>query len=78
MYMREILKKWNPWWNDERVPENRKGIERKSILNELHKLISTKEMVILTGVRRSGKSTIMHQIIDLLLRENVIPKNILF
>lgn len=76
--MREIIKKWNPWWVNGEVPKNRTRIERKYVLDKLINLISAKEMIILTGVRRCGKSTLMHQIINLLIKEKVNPKNILF
>ena len=37
-----------------------------------------KEIKIVTGVRRSGKSIILYQIIEHLLNMGVSPKNILF
>ena len=36
------------------------------------------EITIITGIRRSGKSTFMYQMIDQLLKEGVNPKQILF
>ncbi len=40
--------------------------------------VSIKEITIITGVRRSGKSTLMYQMIDKLLKEGIDPKQILF
>jgi len=75
--MEEILKRWNTWWVYNKVPENKKLIIREEILSHILKLIKPKEVVILTGVRRSGKSTLIYQVIDNILGK-VNPKNILY
>lgn len=75
--MEEILKRWNPWWVYHEVPKNRKGLLREDPLNRILQLMKTKEVVVLTGVRRAGKSTLIYQIIDHLLAK-VDAKNILY
>lgn len=72
----EQLNIWNPWWNKQKVSEKLKGIERN---NEkiIYKSIFEKEIIVLTGIRRSGKSTIMYQLISKLL-ENNNPKQIFY
>ncbi|MEA1925429.1 MAG: ATP-binding protein [Candidatus Altiarchaeota archaeon] len=74
----ETLKKWNPWWVYGSVPEERRGIRRDELLEELSHLINAKEIVGITGVRRGGKSTILYQLIDILLSKDVPAKNILY
>jgi len=59
------------------VPENKKGVRREEEISHILKLIKPKEVVVLTGVRRSGKSTLIYQIIDNILG-NTDPKNILY
>ncbi len=75
--MIEKLKQWNEWWIESKVYKNKLGIKREDLLSELFKLIKVKEILVLTGVRRSGKSTLLFQLIDLLIKE-VNPKNILY
>ncbi len=75
--MREIVGKWNAWWESGCVPLNKKLIPRTELLEPITALLKTKETIVLTGVRRSGKSTIMYQLIDTLLKE-VPAKNILY
>lgn len=75
--MKDMLKKWNTWWVYGKVPENKKQIIREEILNSILKIIGPKEIIALTGVRRSGKSTLIYQVIDRLL-DKVNPKNILY
>ncbi|MCG7850830.1 MAG: ATP-binding protein, partial [ANME-2 cluster archaeon] len=71
-----ILADWNVWWETNEVPMNMLGQKRR-ISNELIDLMELKEIKIVTGVRRSGKSTILYQIIEHLLNMGVSPKNIL-
>jgi len=70
----EALEDWNPWWNSGEVPSELKGIGRDK-LREAKEIINLQKVKIYTGVRRSGKSTLLYQIIDCLL-EKTDPKNI--
>jgi predicted AAA+ superfamily ATPase len=65
----EPLIDWNPWWNTGVVPEVFKGRVRE-IDPAIFKTIKEREATILTGIRRAGKTTIMYQVIDSLLKEN--------
>ena len=68
---------WNPWWERKEAIEELKGTFRPRydiLLNS----VNIKEITIITGVRRSGKSTLMYQMIDKLLKNGIYPKQILF
>ncbi|MCZ7404226.1 MAG: AAA family ATPase, partial [Candidatus Methanoperedens sp.] len=54
----EILNGWNFWRRDQET-----GISRDAYLKKLDRLAETEQIVAMTGVRRSGKSTLMKQII---------------
>ena len=71
------LVEWNPWWESKEVSEELKAKPRPQY-SQLLESVSIKEITIITGVRRSGKSTLMYQIIDNLLKEGTDPKQILF
>ncbi len=71
------LVEWNPWWEDAELVRNLEGLPRPGY-KELIYSVEIREITIITGVRRSGKSTLMYQIIGNLLREGVDPKQILF
>jgi len=75
--MEETIKIWNTWWANQKVPENKKRITREEVLEGIIKLIPPKEIIALTGVRRSGKSTLIYQLIDHLLSKTD-SKNILY
>lgn len=69
----EILLEWNPWWNKE---SEQKYVER-DLWKKIRNWIDRPDIVALSGVRRSGKTTLMYIIIDHLLEE-VSPEQILF
>jgi len=72
--LEETLRKFNPWWNaDFKTP----GILRSSYLDEIKRLMARENVVILFGLRRVGKTTIMKQMVADLL-QNMEPKTILF
>ena len=65
---------WNPWWSGER--DWLKARERDGLLS-LKQLFGRKEILTISGVRRSGKTTMLHLLIDHLLKEGVPARNIL-
>lgn len=58
----EVLESWNFWNKDFDV-----GIPRDNYLHKLLSLIKTQQIVAITGVRRSGKSTLMKQLVKRLI-----------
>lgn len=65
---------WNPWWSGE------KGwlkAHKRDALPFLGQLLGRKEILTISGVRRSGKTTILYLLIELLLRETTKNTNIL-
>lgn len=54
----EILSAWNFWRHDQET-----GISREAYMDKLERLAKTEQIVGITGVRRSGKSTLMKQFI---------------
>ena len=76
--MKEIVKRWNPWWLYGKVPESKKRIARPETLDGITKLLNIKEIICITGVRRCGKSTVQYQVIDHLIENGIAPENILY
>jgi predicted AAA+ superfamily ATPase len=72
----KILADWNIWWERKKVPVELLGKERDKS-KDLIDLLKLREIKIVTGVRRSGKSTLLYQVIDSLLKTGIPPKNIL-
>lgn len=66
--LKDILYDWNPWWTNKNKIKELSGKKRGRYINMLTSLTGRKEIMCLTGVRRSGKTTIMYQLIDSLLK----------
>lgn len=69
----EILRKWNPW-----EKEMETGIKRKTYLKKIYPYMTRKEILVLKGIRRCGKSTIVKQLIAELIKNGINKKQILY
>lgn len=72
----ESIANWNPWWNTKEVPETFKGIKR-TVDPLIFESLKEREIIALTGIRRCGKTTLMYQMIDMLLK-TYSPSQILY
>ena len=71
------IEKFNDWWITGKVrPALLKNFKRE-IYNEINKYMENRLMILLYGLRRMGKTTIMYQLIDELLNKTD-SKNILY
>ena len=73
----EIVQEWNPWWEKKESVKGLEGRQRPEY-NDLLDSISIKEITIITGIRRSGKSTLMYQMVDNIIKSGALPEQILF
>ena len=73
MTYEEIIVRQNRHWRGEKFPE---GIER-DVRSEVVRFLDTKYILVITGVRRSGKSYMLFQLIDILLKK-IPPENVLY
>jgi predicted AAA+ superfamily ATPase len=65
--MEEILYRYNPWWQGKFIL---RGVRKRDrIFAHLKSSIDKKEIVILTGMRRIGKTTLMRMLIKHLISE---------
>jgi predicted AAA+ superfamily ATPase len=69
---------FNPWWKLPEVPEELVG-QPRDLLTQVLSFLDYRQIILLFGIRRAGKTTLMHQLIDHLLRkENVDPFRIVY
>lgn len=75
-----ILSTMNPWWQTGVVPKTQlKEFKRNGYFTCKKALDSDlRRNVVMSGARRTGKTTIMYQLISELLEKGVKPQNILF
>lgn len=69
------LESQNPWWFSKKFDT---GIERLSSFPNIMDYLKAREIFLLTGARRTGKSTLVFQIIEHLLKKGINRENILY
>lgn len=77
----DLLFSYNPWWKSGVVQKEFDKPMKRIAYYEANKVFRNREIrrtVLLSGARRTGKTTIMYQTISTLLHEGVSPKNIVF
>lgn len=73
--METLIHDMNPWWETQ-VEET--TIPREKYLTILESNLKNKDIILLTGLRRVGKTTILKQTIKKLLDQKVDPKTIIY
>ncbi len=75
--LEDSIRKWNPWWADINELDHLKG-EFRVIIENIQETLSIPHIKDIIGIRRSGKTTVLYQIIQLLIKNDINPKNIVF
>jgi predicted AAA+ superfamily ATPase len=75
--LEESIRKWNPWWADVALLKDLSGIQR-SVTTTITETLSIPHIKDIVGVRRSGKTTTLYQVINLLVTKKIDPNNIMF
>jgi predicted AAA+ superfamily ATPase len=79
MHEAELLRPYNPWWEDAGDAFSRLPTFRRPIFDDIFRgLKGTPQIISITGPRRVGKSTIIRQMIRNLIEEDVDPREILY
>lgn len=73
--IRIALESQNPWWFSKPFET---GVDRLPYFPELRQYLSAKEILLLSGARRTGKSTLVYQIIHSLLDAGTQKEAILY
>lgn len=77
--LRAVLAQFNPWWRGQSVPDLPRW--HRAAFKELHNWMvapPAPRAMLLSGARQIGKTTLMLQAVDALLRAGVRPGNILY
>ena len=64
------IRKWNPWWADIKELQQLTG-EIRSVIENMSETISIPHIKDVIGIRRSGKTTALYQIIELLIKDSI-------
>jgi uncharacterized protein len=75
---RKKLEQFNEWWIKGDVDKDLTLEYKRELYYELEKALASKFIFAIVGLRRTGKTTIMYQLIQHLLDKDVNEENILF
>ncbi|MCD6092388.1 MAG: ATP-binding protein [Candidatus Aenigmarchaeota archaeon] len=75
--LEEIIKLLNPWWKDGSVSKELAKPYKRRVFNKILDELDYRQIVILSGLRRVGKTTLLYQNIEQLLKK-IEPKHILY
>ena len=77
--LKKLLYFHNPWWIDHRVPGSLKLTYQRPVLKRLLEYFKLDRAILIKGPRRTGKTTLIYQIIDELITKREIPaQNIIY
>lgn len=74
--MEELLYQYNPWWEGTSPTEKFKP--REKYLSELRRYLDFKQIIVLTGLRRVGKTTLMKLMIEELISKGIQANHVLY
>ncbi len=67
----------NQWWREASISKEKAKNYHRESFGEIEKLVKYRQVVIVTGLRRTGKTTLLFQIIERLLKKED-PRKILY
>lgn len=77
--LKKLLYFHNPWWIDRRVPDSLKLTYQRPVLKKLLEYFKLDRAILIKGPRRTGKTTLLYQIIDELITKRKVPaQNIIY
>lgn len=71
-----VLSQFNPWWKGESIADLPSW--HRAAFRELFQWVHAPRAILLSGARQVGKTTLILQVIEKLLKEGVSPSNILY
>lgn len=72
----DVYYQYNPWWEEDIGLEG--VIVRSEYLSRMEKVFEDRAIVILTGLRRVGKTTLLKLLIKQLIQKGIAPKHVFY
>jgi predicted AAA+ superfamily ATPase len=68
----------NEWWRTEKVKESLAMPYKREVYKKIEEMVNLRQIVVVTGLRRVGKTTIFYQLINSLIEKGIKPTNIVY
>jgi predicted AAA+ superfamily ATPase len=72
------LEELNLWWTEKHIPQQLVPTTRRELFSTIKADLGRKQVQVIVGLRRVGKSTIFYQLIDELIKSGVNPLHIVY
>ncbi|MDL1956798.1 MAG: AAA family ATPase [Candidatus Desulfofervidus auxilii] len=72
------IAEFNPWWETGSIEKEIKSLRRRFLFETLKEYLSRKQVDVIIGLRRVGKTVLMQHLIDHLLTSGTNPKEIFY
>jgi len=76
--MKDIINLLNPWWRDKEISKDLAKSYKRKTFSKILKLTDYRQIIILSGLRRIGKTTAIYQLIENLLNSKKIDAKKIF
>ncbi len=74
----KVIEMLNPWWKEGEVRKELVPEFKRNLFSEILKYLKVRQIIAVVGLRRTGKTTLMYQVIDYLIKRGINPLNILY
>lgn len=74
----EKITRFNDWWTSGKVRDDLLESYRRPLFKTLLEFLDDRQILLITGLRRVGKTTLFYQLIQELLNRKITPYNILY
>jgi len=74
----KLITSWNPHFQNPSKGRWLETVPRENYLRQLEKIIDLRQIVVLTGVRRAGKSTLIYQLMENLIKKGTPSINVFY
>lgn len=72
------IENFNPWWETGSVEKEILGYRKRGLFSQLKENLGKRQVDVIVGLRRVGKTVLMYQLIDHLLKSGVNPREIFY
>lgn len=77
-HLRFLLESFNPWWSSGRVPRQYDMPFTRSPFGAIAGDLVRRQAVAITGLRRTGKTVLVHQLVRRLISDGVEPRLVMY
>ncbi|MEM3186065.1 MAG: ATP-binding protein [Conexivisphaerales archaeon] len=74
----EDITRFNPWWTTGKVQRELTPAYKRRVFKMIEGWLKYRQIVLIYGLRRTGKTTLMYQTIEKLLSMQILAKNIMY